>query len=60
MNHAPDVAEHDLDAADEVAQPLDKAKCGHEIGSRLARSGGAARQRGIAGRPRRGLDGRTL
>ena len=59
MHHAPDVGEDDIDAVHEVAQPFDEAQCGHEIERRLARSGGAARQRGIAGRPRGGLGGRA-
>jgi hypothetical protein len=52
MDHAPDVGEHDFDAIDEVAQPLDKPQC-HGKRCRLARPGEAARQRGIAACPRR-------
>ena len=59
MHHAPDIGEDHLHAIDEVAQPFDEAKCGHDIGRRLARSGGAARQCGIASRPRRRFGGRA-
>ncbi len=43
--------------SDEFAQPFGKSQRGHVFGRPLARSGGAARQRGIAGRAHGGLDG---
>ena len=54
MHHAPDVGEDHLDAIDDFAQGFDETECGHGTGRRLARTGGAARQSGIAGCPRRG------
>src|SRR6516165_7063505 len=55
MDDAPYIGKQDIDAVSDVPQTIDKAQAGHD--AQLARSGGAAHQRSIAGDARRRLRG---
>src|SRR5713226_3629725 len=58
VNHAPDIAEHDIDTVHEIAQLLGKAESCHRLDGRSARRpGSASRQCCVTGGPWRTKSG---